>query len=72
MVRSMIATCVNNALKFRYVLMDRWFSATENFKFILKKKQHFIPTLKDNQLVALSKADKKQGCCADRYTGING
>lgn len=59
-MRSMIATCVNNALKFRYVLMDSWFAATENFEFILKNK-HFIAALKDNRLVVLNEADKKQG-----------
>ncbi len=26
-LRAMVQTCVNNALKFRYVLMDSWFSA---------------------------------------------
>ncbi|MGZ8959282.1 MAG: IS701 family transposase [Methylosarcina sp.] len=61
MMRAMIATCVNNALKFRYVLMDSWFAATENFDFIVNKKKHFIAALKDNRLVALSEADKKQG-----------
>ena len=59
--RSMIATCVNSALKFRYVLMDSWFASVENFEFIVKKKKHFIAALKDNRLVALSAADKKQG-----------
>lgn len=61
MMRCMIATCVNNALKFRYVLMDSWFAATENFEFIVKKHKHFIAAIKDNRLVALSVADKKQG-----------
>lgn len=61
LMRSMIATAVNNALNFRYALMDSWFAATENFDFIVKKKKHFIAALKDNRLVALSEADKKQG-----------
>lgn len=61
LMQSMIATCVNNALKFRYVLMDSGFAATENFDFIVKKKKHFIAALKDNRLVALSEADKQQG-----------
>jgi len=61
LMRSMIATCVNNALNFRYVLMDSWFASVENFEFIVKKKKHFIAALKDNRLVALSAADKKQG-----------
>jgi hypothetical protein len=61
LMRDMIATCVNNALKFRTVLMDSWFASVENFEFIVKKKKHFIAALKDNRLVALSAADKKQG-----------
>lgn len=61
LMRSMIATCVNNALKFRTVLMDSWFASVENFEFIVKKKKHFIAALKDNRLVALCAADKKQG-----------
>lgn len=60
-MRSMLATCVNNALKFRYVLMDSWFAAMENFDVIVKKKKHFIAALKDNRLIALSATDKKQG-----------
>ncbi|MEY4718263.1 MAG: hypothetical protein RL563_881 [Pseudomonadota bacterium] len=61
MMRRMIATCVKNALKFRYVLMDSWFAATENFEFIVNKNKHFIAAIKDNRLVALSETDKKQG-----------
>lgn len=61
MMRRMIATCVKNALKFRYVLMDSWFAATENFEFIVNKNKHFIAAIKDNRLVALNETDKKQG-----------
>jgi hypothetical protein len=61
LMRDMIATCVANQLKFKYVLMDSWFAAKENFDFILKKKKHFVAALKDNRLVALSADDKKQG-----------
>ncbi|TYP69935.1 DDE family transposase [Nitrosomonas communis] len=57
----MLNTCVLNAIKFRYILMDNWFASQENFEFILKKKKHFIAALKDNRLVALSREDKKQG-----------
>lgn len=67
LMRGMIATCVNNTLKFRYVLMDSWFGSVENFDFIVKKKKHFIAALKDNRLVALSEEDKKQG----RYARID-
>jgi len=60
-MREMIAVCLVNQLKFRYVLMDSWYAAQENFEFIVKKKKHFIAALKDNRLVALSEEDKKQG-----------
>lgn len=61
LMRQMIGQCVQNQLKFRYVLMDCWFAAKENFEFILKKNKHFVAALKNNRLVALSLDDKKQG-----------
>lgn len=61
LMREMIATCIANRLKFKYVLMDSWFAAKENFDDIMQKKKHFVAALKDNRLVALSAADKKQG-----------
>lgn len=61
LMRDMIGSCINNTLKFRYVLMDSWFGSVENFEFIVKKKKHFIAALKDNRLVALSEVDKRQG-----------
>lgn len=60
-MREMIGTCLANQLKFRYVLMDSWFAAQENFEYIVKKGKHFIAALKDNRLVALSESDKKEG-----------
>lgn len=60
-MRTMIQSCVINQLKFKYILMDSWFSAKENFDFIVQKKKHFIAALKENRLVALSKEDRKQG-----------
>ncbi len=50
-----------SAIKFRYVLMDRWFASKESFEFILEKDKHFIAALKDNRLVALTEQDKKEG-----------
>lgn len=61
LMRDMIAVCMANQLKFRYVLMDSWYAARENFEFIVKKKRHFIAALKDNRRVALSESEKKQG-----------
>lgn len=62
LMREMIGSCVGNELKFRYVLMDSWFAAKENFEYIVKKNKHFIAALKDNRLVALSEQDRAQGC----------
>ena len=56
----MIQTCLHNALKFRFVLMDSWFSSKENFEFIASKQRHFIGVLKSNRLVALSEEDHKK------------
>ncbi len=61
LLRAMLASCLQNALQFRYVLMDSWFAAMENFDFIVEKKKHFIAALKDNRLVALSEEDKQAG-----------
>ena len=67
LMRDMLAACMANQLKFRYVLMDSWYAARENFEFIVKKGKQFIAALKDNRLVALSQADKEQG----RYERID-
>jgi SRSO17 transposase len=61
MLRDMIQSCINNALKFGYVLMDCWFAAQENFEFIRNKNKHFIAALKNNRLVALNDEDRSQG-----------
>lgn len=67
MVRLMIATCIQNALPFRFVLMDSWFGARENFDFITSKGRHFIAALKDNRLFAPS----EQGRQTRRFTRVN-
>jgi len=61
LMRAMLGTCVANRIKFRYVLMDSWYAAVENFEAIVKHHKHFIAALKSNRLVALSEEDKKQG-----------
>lgn len=61
LMRDMIQTAINNQLKFRYVLMDTWFSAKENFEFILKHNKEFIAALKSNRLFATSLDNKYQG-----------
>ena len=61
LMREMILTAVKNQIKFKYVLMDSWFGAKENFEFITKYKKEFISAIKSNRLIALSLEDKKQG-----------
>jgi len=60
-MREMIQTSINNQLKFRYILMDTWFSSKENFEFIIKKHKEFIAALKSNRLFATSIENKYQG-----------
>jgi hypothetical protein len=66
-MRQMIQVCLQNELKFRYVLMDSWFSAQENFEFITDRGKHFIAALKDNRLIALTEQDRK----AKRFTRVD-
>jgi tRNA(Glu) U13 pseudouridine synthase TruD len=62
MYRRMLSACQNNRLKFRYVLSDVWYSASENMSYIKEELQkEFIMPLKSNRKVALSLEDKKQG-----------
>ena len=68
LMRAMIGVCVDNALKFRFVLMDSWYASEENFGFIRSKGRHFIAPLKDNQLIALSEEDKKK----KRFVHVDG
>ena len=60
LMREMLQVCLDNALKFRFVLMDCWFCSEGNFEFITGKGRHFIAALKDNQLIALSQEDRKK------------
>ena len=59
-MREMIDTCIHNALKFRFVLMDSWFSSADNFDFITGRRRHFIAALKDNRLIALREDDRNK------------
>ena len=61
LMRDMIQTAVTNQLKFKYILMDTWFGAKENFEFIIKKKKEFIAALKSNRLFATSLDNKHKG-----------
>ena len=61
LMRDMIQTALNNQLKFKYVLMDTWFGAKENFEFIVKKDKEFMAALKSNRLFATSLENKYAG-----------
>ena len=64
----MIDTCIQNQLKFSWVLSDIWFASAENMEHIKEKRQKdFIMALKSNRLVALSEVDSK----AKRYTRLD-
>lgn len=52
----------NNQLKYRYILMDKWFASVENLVFIHDKlNKKFVCPLKNNRKVALSSEDKNSG-----------
>lgn len=52
----------HNRLKFKYILFDSWFSASDTLKQIHQRfKKYFICPLKQNRLVALSEKDKFAG-----------
>lgn len=61
LMRDMIQTAINNRLKFRFILIDTWFSAKENFEFIVKRNKEFIAALKSNRLFANCIEDKHKG-----------
>jgi len=61
LMRDMIQVAIKNQLKFKYVLMDTWFAAKENFEYITKKNKHFIAALKSNRLFATSLDNKHKG-----------
>jgi len=54
----MLKTCIQNQLKFAYVLFDVWFSSKENMIFIKEEvKKDFVCGVKKNRLFALHKED---------------
>ena len=59
LMRQMLAVCVGNKLKFRFVLFDNWFSSAENMRYIKNTHQKdFVCALKSNRFVALSEEDQ--------------
>ena len=68
LIRGMLDTCIQNQLKFSWVLFDSWFSSKESFEHIkYTHDKDFISALKGNRLVALSEKDKLEG----RFTRVD-
>ncbi len=64
----MVDACVQNRLKFSWILADIGFTSTENMEHLKQTRQKdFIMALKGNRLVALGEADRKNG----HYTGLD-
>jgi len=61
MFRDMVSACVQNSLRFSYVLCDSWYTNSDNIKHVLRLKKHLIGAVKSNLEVALSLKDKKAG-----------
>lgn len=62
MVTGMLKASQEQQLKYRYVLFDVWFSASETLNFIVENvKKHFVSAVKANRQVAMSKSDKQLG-----------
>ncbi len=64
--RQLLRACVQNAVAFKYVLNDSWFSGAENMNFVVMDvKAHFVMGLKDNRRVT---------CCDEEdivtWTGV--
>lgn len=67
LMRNMLLVCIQNKLKFRFVLFDTWFSSKENMCYIKKDLvKDFVCALKSNRLVAVSEEDHQ----ANRFTSI--
>jgi len=67
MFRDIVSVCVQNSLRFNYVLCDSWYTNSENIKHVLGLKKHLIGAVKSNLEVALSLQDKKAG----KFTKLN-
>jgi hypothetical protein len=55
LMRAMLDVCVQNKLKFRFVLFDTWFASKENMCHIKQTlEKDFVCALKSNRLAAVS------------------
>lgn len=61
MFQDMVRQAHQNAVPFRYVLADSWYTNSDNINLILKLKRHYLGAVKSNLEVALSKHDRANG-----------
>ena len=61
LLRQMVAQCIHNQLKFRYILADSWFASSQNMLFIHRKRRFFIFDMKSNRMAALREEQRNSG-----------
>jgi DDE superfamily endonuclease len=61
MFQDMVRQAHQNAVPFRYVLADSWYTNADNINLILGLKHHYLGAVKSNLEVALSKQDRANG-----------
>ena len=60
--RMLLRVCVQNQVKFRYVLNDSWFASAQNMKFVkMDLKKEFVMPVKENRKVSISLDEQKKG-----------
>lgn len=61
MFRDMLHWAYQNAVPFRYVLGDCWFSNAKNINAVLSLGKHYLGAIKSNTQVAVSEHDRQRG-----------
>ncbi|MBD2699145.1 transposase [Spirosoma sp. BT702] len=61
MFGDMLRQAHQNAVPFRYVLADSWYTNADNINLVLSLKHHYLGAVKSNLEVALSKHDRANG-----------
>lgn len=59
--RDLLYQAHQNAIPFRYVLADSWYTNAENINAVLAVEKHWLGAFKTNLEVALSKQDRANG-----------
>ena len=61
MFQDMLRQAHQNAVPFRYVLADSWYTNADNINLVLGLKHHYLGAVKSNLEVALCKHDRANG-----------